>query len=318
MSNLLSIFDFKENAKKGTLKEDSFVEKTFFAEKQIDKDARTIDFVISTNGIDRDNDRIEVEGWDIDNYLKNPVVLWAHDSGSLPVGKSVRTILENGKLRSTAKFCEKDYHPFADTVFQLYLGGFLNAVSVGFKPKEYTFAEDEERPYGMNFLKQELLEYSCVPIPSNPEALIQARSKGIDTSPLYTWAENLLDINNCLLVPKSVLEQVREHSRVVKRGTMPVKSIEVPYSEDDKATDNPKQKEFVENNDPENQEVNEKSIIAEMQKTILELSKKIDDLSVSKTTESSEVELDFSVEELEKSINEMVASEISHFTGHVS
>ena len=47
--------------------------------------------------------------------------------------------------------------------------------------------------YGYKFLKQELLEFSAVPVPANAEALIQARSKGIDTLPFKAWAEEILD-----------------------------------------------------------------------------------------------------------------------------
>jgi hypothetical protein len=46
---------------------------------------------------------------------------------------------------------------------------------------------------GIDFLRQELLEFSCVPVPANPDALIQARAKGIDTAPMVSWAERVLD-----------------------------------------------------------------------------------------------------------------------------
>jgi hypothetical protein len=45
---------------------------------------------------------------------------------------------------------------------------FLNATSVGFVPLKYAFTDDPQRRYGVDFLEQELLEFSvCQPIPAN-------------------------------------------------------------------------------------------------------------------------------------------------------
>ena len=68
--------------------------------------------------------------------------------------------------------------------FQLYAEGFLHAVSVGFRPLDWRWAAGEERADGIDFQRQELLEFSCVPVPANPEALVAVRAKGIDLTPL--------------------------------------------------------------------------------------------------------------------------------------
>jgi hypothetical protein len=54
--------------------------------------------------------------------------------------------------------------------------GFIKAGSVGFLPVEWRFADSKDRPFGMDFLKQQLLEFSIVPAPANANALIEARS----------------------------------------------------------------------------------------------------------------------------------------------
>jgi hypothetical protein len=41
-------------------------------------------------------------------------------------------------------------------------------------------------------MEAELLEFSIVPVPSNPEALIEARSAGLDTTPIEVWAKQTL------------------------------------------------------------------------------------------------------------------------------
>lgn len=132
---------------------------------------RKLKFIISTDSLDRDGDTISPDGWQLDNFKRNPVVLFGHDYRSLPVARAVDTRVEGGALVSVAKFATAEEYPFADSVYRMYKGGFMRAVSVGFLPVEWKQAEDQDRPHGLHFLKQELLEYSCVPVPSNPDAL---------------------------------------------------------------------------------------------------------------------------------------------------
>ncbi len=152
---------------------------------------RTLRFIGSDDTPDRDGDVVTVEGWDLKNYLRNPVFLWAHDYSIPPVGKSVRTWRENGKLMFDIQFPEKGIYPFADLVYNLYKGGFLNATSVGFVGKEATKRDDpgvDEIPdwkRGIKYVQQELLELSAVPVPSNPAALQQAKSVGAVTDDEY-------------------------------------------------------------------------------------------------------------------------------------
>ena len=154
--------------------------------------SRLVEFIITDDSVDRENDVIAVDGWELENYKANPVVLWAHDHYSVPIARSVSLYRADKQLRSMCEFLEREVMPFSYMVYQLYVKGFMNAVSVGFKPMEYTF--DETRKYGINFYKQELLEYSCVPVPANPNAIAVARSSGIDTSPMKLWAEQALDL----------------------------------------------------------------------------------------------------------------------------
>lgn len=181
------------------------VRKGFYIEKQLDED-RVIEFTISTPVIDRANDIVNVEGWKLDNYMKNPVVLWAHCYDEPPVAKSLAVWKENNMLKSKCEFTPREINPFGYMVYQLYRDGFLNATSVGFYPQEYVM--NEERG-GVDYVTQELLEYSCVPVPANPEALISAKSAGIDLLPLKDWAERVLDTwNDGIWIPKKTLEKV--------------------------------------------------------------------------------------------------------------
>ena len=160
--------------------------------KAVDEGARTIEFVVSTAARDRDGDIVEPTGWKLDGYLKNPVVLWAHDAGQPPVAKALSADVRNGALVATAQFADAETYAFADTVFRLYAGGYLSAVSAGFMPSALEpFEADGTRGYRIT--EQELWEFSAVPIPANPEALVAAKAAGLDVRPARAWLEKALD-----------------------------------------------------------------------------------------------------------------------------
>ena len=150
-----------------------------FEIKNINEEERAFDAVASTEAIDRDGDILRAAGWDIKNYKKNPVVLWAHDYSSFPIAKSMVIKIEDNKLIFRPQFATKEQNPVADQAYQLYKGGFLKTFSVGFMPKKWEEREDENYPYGREYTKQELLEISGCPVPSNPEALGQAAVKSL-------------------------------------------------------------------------------------------------------------------------------------------
>ena len=65
------------------------VYKTFAAEVKAEgDDARLIRFRITTDAVDRERDVLSPAGWKLDHYLKNPVVLWAHDYRQPPIARA--------------------------------------------------------------------------------------------------------------------------------------------------------------------------------------------------------------------------------------
>lgn len=148
---------------------------------EIDDD-RTVRFCISTDCVDRDQDKIDQSGWQLDHYLKNPVVLWSHDAMRLPLGKVVALPRAKGRLSAAVKFLPAEGYgeasEKAEEVYQLVRDGWLSATSVGFRPLAWDFTDDEERGAsdwfpGIDFHSQELVELSIVNVPANPEALIE-------------------------------------------------------------------------------------------------------------------------------------------------
>lgn len=152
---------------------------------------------MSTPDVDRDRDVLDQAGWDLRNYLANPVILWAHSYGNdgyplFPIGRSKRTWVENGAaLKIVPQFPSYDEYPLGNTAGKLFAAGYINAGSVGFLPLEYAFNEDRGS-YAIDFKRMELLENSLVPVPANPMALREAKAAGIQLAPVVEWAEQML------------------------------------------------------------------------------------------------------------------------------
>lgn len=131
--------------------------------KSLDKGKREATFVVSDGQVDRHGESINPSGWMVENYMDNPIVLFGHNYKDLPIGKTLKVWVENGEqVLARMKFAT---HDFANKVWDLIEGGFLNATSVGFIPLKL----DEEGKY--TWKEQELLEISVVPVPANPRAL---------------------------------------------------------------------------------------------------------------------------------------------------
>lgn len=126
----------------------------------------------STSAIDRQGDSIDQNGWDLVNFLKNPVMPWAHKYDELPVAKVTSIGVTDQGLEAEFEFAPAEGNPKAQQIKTLYDEGYLNAVSVGFIPKERN---------GKTITKAELLEISIVPVPANQEALRLA-IKSLDIS----------------------------------------------------------------------------------------------------------------------------------------
>src|SRR5580704_4210724 len=143
--------------------------------RTVSAESRSMEFVASTDTVDRYGDVIEQDGWNLENFQKNPVFLWGHDSSAPPIGKVSNISVSKNQLVATVQFLTADVYPLADMIFKMYQKGFLNAVSVGFLPIDYEIDmpdEDSASPMGVRFTQVELLEISAVTVPANPEALV--------------------------------------------------------------------------------------------------------------------------------------------------
>jgi len=164
-------------------------------EKMVDEEdeERKARFIASTSDEDRQGDTINQDGWELRDFRKNPVLLFGHDSRSLPIGKVEDIDVKDGKLMADTVGVPEGVHDMADKVWSMVKSGFLNAVSVGFRALDYEprFGDDGEW-LGFHFLSQELLELSIVPVPANAGAIMVARCYGADKNQISEmFSENV-------------------------------------------------------------------------------------------------------------------------------
>jgi len=165
-------------------------------EKAVNESERTIVHTISSSIIDRYGEIVDPKGMVQENYSKNPIVLFGHNNGVawltgapplIPIaGKSLWRKLDGEKILSKTKFGEST--DFMEDVWNLAKDGFLPATSIGFIPMAFEAkklgditdlnpsnrGEYDKATDVYIWRKWELLEYSLVPIPANPEALQNA------------------------------------------------------------------------------------------------------------------------------------------------
>ena len=132
--------------------------------------AGPVTFVLSTDDVDRHGDVVSADGWRLEAYLRNPVLLWAHDYRHPAIGRAVSVWTEPHRLLAKMEFAPS---AFAQEVAALYATGFQWGVSVGFRPIRWEERRDARTGafLGLRYLEQELLEVSAVPVPANREAL---------------------------------------------------------------------------------------------------------------------------------------------------
>ena len=148
---------------------------------------------VSTRDVDRDYEVLDPSGAVLDQFKLAPQVLWAHDYSAPPIGKADWVRADDYGLKSKTTYAQTDR---AEEVWQLIKGGFLATASVGFIPLKRVWKGDAEwagliAKYNAKWetdleksgaqvitTKWILLEYSDVPVPANPNALVTAIAKG--------------------------------------------------------------------------------------------------------------------------------------------
>jgi len=143
--------------------------------KSIDESEHSFIGVASAEVIDRDNEVVVVDGLDISEYMRNPVLTFQHQYNEFPIGRTLwlKSTNNGGVKKLIGKFQLHLKTEESKTVWELIKDGYLRTLSIMFTPLTY-----EDSPDGIRFWKTaKLLEIAVVTIPANPEAFIESVSE---------------------------------------------------------------------------------------------------------------------------------------------
>lgn len=134
------------------------------------------DVLISTDQLNRNGWQLDYKGWQLDSYRANPVVMFGHDYYAVPVGRSLDIQIDKRAKGLSARFefrpAANDFDP-VHPIRAAWDAGYLKGASVGFIPLEYEPLDENSSEWFGPFrsLRQDLLEWSIVPIPADPATL---------------------------------------------------------------------------------------------------------------------------------------------------
>lgn len=137
---------------------------------------RQVEFVISDESPDTYGTVFRLDGWDLERYEKNPIVLYGHRSNSDDPDNVIGTghVYREGKqLIGRVTFEDEETNPKAEKVMRKVHNGTLRMASIGAWPSEGHWGDERtgEDPAILYFDRHELIEFSVVPIGSNENAL---------------------------------------------------------------------------------------------------------------------------------------------------
>lgn len=184
--------------------------------------------VASSAKTDRHGEVVDQKGWDLKNFKKNPVLLWAHDHSQMAIGKATRVWMSEGNLMFKGVWQEAT--DLGKAAKQLVEDGILKTFSVGFLPSEME---------GNTYTKQELLEISLVNVPANPDAMMLAYKSlkgsgfedqvmediGIDTQVVDKLVSMEKDIKELKEQQVKVTPTAPTHSQVIRTRQSVVKAV---------------------------------------------------------------------------------------------
>jgi HK97 family phage prohead protease len=142
-----------------------------------------MEFVLSDETQDRMGDIIVSTGWELEDFKKNPIALFNHNS-NFPIGSWSNLHVNDGKLRGRLNLLKEGKSQRVDEIRALIDADILRATSVGFTPIESEPIKSGDPFGGSRFKRQALVETSVVSVPANPNAIAIARSLKISDETL--------------------------------------------------------------------------------------------------------------------------------------
>jgi phage head maturation protease len=209
------------------------IRKTFNSDVKALKDERSLLVTISTPDVDRYGDIMVPTGAKLDNYLKNPVVLFGHNASDRPaIATAPELYVDDAGIHAKVKFPTEGKSQFADEVYNLYEEGIMRAWSIGFLPNLKTASKTAEG--GFKIFDWELFEFSAVNIPANPFALTMMKNLGVSEE---TIAKLESDTSVAVVVTETEVKALTDFKFADDFATATVtfdesKSFEIPVTEE--------------------------------------------------------------------------------------
>lgn len=154
-----------------------------------------IEFIMSAEVIDRDGDLIKIGGIKLENFLKNPMMFYNHNSWeSIGYWRNLR--IENNSLIGVPEFSNTE---LAKQVKQQVTDGSLRACSIGFQVLSQGMEQMGEKMVNVIY-ESELFECSIVTLPANQDAIrikgegMKDVLEGILNEKMQTLEQTLIDI----------------------------------------------------------------------------------------------------------------------------
>lgn len=145
--------------------------------------------------VDRMKEVIDPKGWKLDNYRKNPTVLFDHGKdpafGSMPIGKALACEITDGGLYTKIQLSNSKTEKLT-AIRDLVEEGILKTFSVGFNP--ITSEKSANDPEVLVIKAAELIECSIVPIPMNQDSTFSVAAKSMKNICSFgrEWLQNWL------------------------------------------------------------------------------------------------------------------------------
>jgi hypothetical protein len=171
---------------------------------------------ISTEDPDRTGDVVLARGMNDSQFRQNPIVTLNHCYQTPPVGKSLwRKVAKDGDMRGVKAKTHYPTRPAdwghdrdwpADIALALVQADLLRGKSIGFLPTKVHIPDEKEigqynwQGVGLVIDEWILLEYACVFLPAQQNAVVEAVSKSLPAIP--EEMQKALGINIRALLPK--------------------------------------------------------------------------------------------------------------------
>jgi phage head maturation protease len=208
---------------------------------------------ISNERVDSYDSTLAVDGWDVSDFQRNPVVLYAHDQSGVPVGRDIgvhtRAGVDGaaGALIGVTRFVSEELDPFGAKIARFVQAGILRTTSVGFEPLEFEIAEDRDTGDSwfapIDFTRQRLREYSWCAVPANPDCLVDGArlaKHGITRRDVDELLERAIENTDSLFVPRRelvALKRAATGTRVIvdlgALGSFQLTPVRAPVAADD-------------------------------------------------------------------------------------